>query len=214
MPHVSAEFLARVEKFVRSGGVWICGPLTGLRTAEHTAPTDAGLGPLEAFAGVEAVFVYPVTGTDASGTAFGVTAPLGGMCVALRPASGDTRVVGALHTDLAPGLACITERKVGQGAVVLIGAQPEGPDGRMLLAKLIAHYAAQAGVKQKFAVTAGTLVCPRVAADGKALWIVQNMDGQGGEATLPRAAADILTGAKLPAGPLKLTRYEWRAVAF
>ncbi|OIQ78955.1 beta-galactosidase YesZ [mine drainage metagenome] len=44
MPYASPEFLARVERFVRAGGIWICGPVTGTRTGEHTVPTDGGRG--------------------------------------------------------------------------------------------------------------------------------------------------------------------------
>ena len=35
---------------------------------------------------------------------------------------------------------------------------------------------------------------------------------QGGEVKLPHAATDAISGAKLDAGPLKLGRYEWRAL--
>jgi beta-galactosidase len=212
MPYASPEFLAKVEKFVRAGGVWICGPNTGARTAEHTVPTDAALGSVEALAGIETVYSYPVTGTDARGEAFGVSAPLGGWCAALRPASPETKVVGELHTGLAPGLAFLTERKLGQGVVVVLGAQPEDDEGKTLLTKLVARYAAQAGVTARYEVTPGTLVCARATDAGRTLWIIVNLDGKGGTVKLPQAATDAISGATLPAGPLTLARYEWRAV--
>lgn len=214
MPHASDEFLVRVEKFVRAGGIWICGPLTGLRTAEHTVPTDAGLGGIGRLAGVEAVYVYPLTGTNATGTAFGVTAPLGGMASALRPAGRDTKTMGGMNTKLAPGLAFITEHKVGKGSVVVIGAQPEGKKGQAMLAKLVAHYAAQAGVKVRFAVSPGTIVCPRRTTDGRELWVIQNMDGAGGRVRLPGAAKDALTGKKMAGRELKVGAYAWRAIGW
>jgi beta-galactosidase len=214
MPHVSEEFLGRVERFVRAGGVWICGPLTGFRTAEHTAPTDAGLGAIEKLAGVEAVYVFPVTGTDARGTACGVTAPLGGLAAALRPVDQGTRVVGAMKSKLAPELAFITERKVGKGCVVVIGAQPEGGRGQAMLEMLVAKYAAAAGVKVRFQVSPGTVVCPRRGVDGKDLWIVQNMDGAGGRVKLPAAAKDLLTGKRIFGRELKVAGYEWRVVGW
>lgn len=212
MPYVSAEFLAKVEKFVRAGGVWICAPTTGTRGAEHTVPTDAGLGLVDAFAGVETVFSFPITGTGSTGTALGVTAPVAGWCSALRPATSDTKVVGALKSEQAPGLAFLTERKLGKGAVVVLGALPEGKAGARMLAKLVAHYAKLAGITLRFDATPGTLVCPRSTPDGHRLWVVVNMDGKGGRVRLPKGATDALTGKKLPAGPLKLTRYAWRVV--
>jgi beta-galactosidase len=212
MPYASPEFLAKVEVFVRNGGVWICGPVTGTRTAEHTVPTDAGLGAVEKLAGVETVFSFPITDTGAHGVAFGIRAPLGGWCSALKPASPETRRMGALESELAPGLAFITERKLGKGAVVVVGAQPDGADGEKLLTKLIAHYAGQAGVTARYEATPGTVVCPRITNDGKKVWVVLNFDGKGGEVKLPSAATDVGSNAAVPAGALKLKRYEWRMV--
>jgi beta-galactosidase len=212
MPYASPAFLARVEQFVRGGGIWICAPITGTRAAEHTLPTDAALGAIEALAGVETVFSFPITGTGATGEAFNCAAPLAGWCSALRPASADTKVVGTLQSALTPGLALLTERSLGQGAVVVLGTMPEGEYGRALLAKLVAHYAARAGIAPLTA-SPGTIVCPRVRADGSTFWIAVNLNGQGGEVHLPRAATDALSGAALAAGPLKLGRYEWRALA-
>src|SRR6187549_3011687 len=104
MPYVSPDFLTRVEKFVRAGGIWLCAPLTGTRAAEHTLPTDAALGAIESFAGIETDFSFPITGTGATGEAFDCPAPLAGWCCALRPTSPDTKVVGTLQSELAPGL--------------------------------------------------------------------------------------------------------------
>ena len=86
MPYASPDFLARVEKFVRAGGIWLCAPITGTRAAEHTLPVDAALGAIEKLAGIETVFSFPITGTGATGEAFDCPAPLAGWCCALRPA--------------------------------------------------------------------------------------------------------------------------------
>ncbi|HWA86098.1 MAG TPA: beta-galactosidase [Opitutus sp.] len=211
MPHASPEFLGRVEEFVRAGGVWICAPTTGTRTAEHGNPTDAGLGAIDKLGGVETVFSYPVTGTDAVGEAFGLSAPLAGWCSALRPAGGSAKVVGVLKTELAPGLAFLTERTLGIGAVVVLGALPEGESGKKLLAAIVSHYAMRAGA-QRFEVTPGTLVCPRVGGRGGKFWIVVNMDGAGGELRPTGAVRDALTRKTVAAGAIKLGRYEWRAL--
>jgi len=199
MPHVSAAFLAKVEAMVRAGGVWICAPVTGTRTAEHGLPLDGGLSAVEPLAGVEAEFSFPVTGTGATGEAFGVSAPLAGWCSALRARNSDTRVVGELNCAQAPGRALVTERKVGEGLVVVLGAQPQGEEGAKMLRAMVDHYAARAGVTRRHEVTRGTVVCPRVAEDGRELWIVVNMDGEGGE-------------ARLAGREVKVGRFEWRVV--
>ncbi len=211
MPYVSDAFRERVKAFVEKGGIWICGPLTGTRTLEHTVPVDAGLGALDALAGVETVFSFPVTGTNAQGEFQGTTAPLSGWCHAFRANHLDTKIVGALTCEQAPGLAFITERKLGRGAVVMLGAQPQGDAGAAMLTKLLAHYAVQAGAV-RISASKGTLVCPRVTPEGRVLWLAVNLDGRGGQVELPRSAKDALSGAALAAGSLKLARYEHRVV--
>ncbi|MEO7600109.1 MAG: beta-galactosidase [Opitutus sp.] len=201
MPYVSAEFLQRVEAMVRAGGVWICAPTTGTRTKEHTVPTDAGLGAVEALAGVETVYSFPVTDTGARGEAFGLSAPLAGWCSALRVRSADTRSVGDLRTTLArEPLSFLTERKLGSGAIVVLAAQPQGEEGAELLQKLIAHYASRAGVTERYHATAGTILCPWSDDTGERFWIAVNMNGQGGEAGVRGGAV------------VKLNAYEWRVL--
>jgi beta-galactosidase len=201
MPAVTPEFLAKAEQFVRAGGVWLCAPVTGTRTEEHTVPTDAGLGALEKLAGVETVYSYPVTGTDAIGDAFGLQAPLAGWCSALRAASPDTKIVGQLKTNRIEGesLGFLSERALGAGALAVLGAMPEGERGREQLLKLIAHYAQRAGVTERADVTPGTIACPRVLDDGRKAWITLNMDGNGGSVSVNGATT-------------KLAAYEWRVI--
>lgn len=177
-------------------------------------PTDAGLSALDAFAGIETVFSFPITGTGSTGEAFGFTAPVAGWCSALRPASPDTKVVGLLHSEQAPGRAFLTEHKLGRGAVVVLGAWPDGDAGQVMLAKLVTHYAAQAGVTLRFDVTPGTLVCPKVDEQGQRMWVIVNLDGKGGSVRLPTAAQDARSGAKLPAAPLQIGRYAWSVLRF
>jgi len=214
MPHVSAEFLAKIDRFVRDGGVWICAPVTGTRGAEHTVPVDAGLGSIDALGGIETVFSFPVTGAGATGEAFGVTAPLAGWCSALRAVAPDTQVVGTMRCEQAPGLTFLTERKLGRGAVVVLGTLPDGDAGRELLAEVVKHYAARAGVTLSFQVTPGMVVCPRITVDGQSLWVVVNLDGKGGVLHLAAAARDALTGTAIPAGPFAIESYGWCALRF
>jgi beta-galactosidase len=209
MPFASPDFLGRVEKLVRAGGVWICGPITGTRTAEHGVPTDAGLGAVEALAGVETVFSFPATGTDVQGEAFGMCAQLAGWCSVLRPAHEDTRVVGVLKSELVSDAAFLTERKLGAGWVVVLGAQPHGEPGARMVRNIVTHYAARAGAMM-FPSTTGTVVCPRQTSDGHMLWVVVNLNGEGGEVHLPVPATDAVSGANVPPGKLKITCYAWR----
>jgi beta-galactosidase len=209
VPYLSPEYLAKARAFVEAGGIWIVGPLSGGRTGEHTVPTDAALGALEALAGVETLYTYPLTNTGTVGTAFGHSAPLTGWAATFLP-KGAT-AVGTLDGGVTPGLAFITEHAVGKGKIVLLGALPEGDKGAALLQALFRHYATEAGVTLKLDTSPGTIAIPRADADGL-FWIVVNMDGQGGTVTLPTAAVDLLNREQFAAGALELVAYGWRVI--
>lgn len=209
VPYLSPEFLAKARAFVEAGGVWIAGPLTGGRTSEHTVPTDAALGALETLAGVETLFTYPLTNTGTVGKAFGHSAPLAWWGAVFAP-KGAT-VMGTLVGGVTPGLAFITEHRVGKGKIVLLGAMPQDDAGAALLQAMFAHYADEAGVTLRLETTPGTVAIPRTGEDGL-FWVVVNMDGNGGTVTLPAAATDLLNHTRFPAGPLEFSPYGWRVI--
>lgn len=213
MPAISTDFLEHIRAWVEAGGVWLAGPLVGYRTEEHTVHLDAALGALESLAGVITVYAYPANGSKVCGEAFGESADVAGWVHALRPADLDTRVLGTLRSgNHDTGLAFVTERTLGRGRVVLFTAETQGESGVRLRTRLLHHCAELAGVTSRFEVTSGTLVAPRVTHSGDALWVVQNLDGRGGRVTLPRAAADAVSGETVPAGPLDLGAYAYRAL--
>ena len=94
----------------------------------------------------------------------------------------------------------------------MMGGQPVEESGHSLLAKIIRHYAEQAGVTARFSTSKGTLVCPRVDDEGRRVSIVVNLNGEGGHVNLLGTAKDALTGETLPSGELKLGRYEYRVI--
>ncbi|PWV90541.1 beta-galactosidase [Paenibacillus cellulosilyticus] len=210
LPYVSETFIGRAMAFAERGGVWIIGPFTGGRTEEHTIQTDAALGKLEQLAGVEAVFSYPLDGSGAIGEAFGMKAPLGmwGTVFETHGASS----VGTLVDGLTPGLSFLTEHRVGDGLIVMLGAMPMGEEGDAMLRAMLDHYASCAGVTLRTDATSGTLVAPRVESDGRELWVIVNMDGRGGTVTIPDGTVDALTGEPVAAGSLAVERYAYRVV--
>lgn len=213
MPYVSAEYMQRALAFVREGGIWIAGPLTGGRTEQHTVPTDAALGALELEAGVETVYTYPMDDTGAMGQAIGCTAPLGMWSALFEPREWTAKAVGTVAEGLTPGVAFLTERQYDRGKLVMLGSMPQGENGDAMLKKLIDRYCKEAGVTLRTDVTPGTVVAPR-RGDGVTFWIVINMNGAGGSVTLPVGGTDALTNTYLPPGRLDIGRYEYRAIQF
>lgn len=210
MPYVSEDFMQRALSFVEQGGVWLVGPLTGTRGKEHTVPVDAGLGLLDNMAGVTTEFVVPLTDTGATGSAFGITTELSGWCAAMRAKIG-TETLGTIESGEVAQRAFITQRKLGKGAVVVLGAQPFGDNAQAMLDALLRHCIKLAGIETRFDVSKGTIVGPHTDKSGRTLWIVVNMDGEGGKLSLPKGSVDALSGAKL-SQQLSLSGYEWRAI--
>lgn len=211
MPYVSSEFIERVYHFVQAGGTWIAGPVTGIRAKEHTVPTSAGLGLLDEFAGVNTEFVVPLTNTDSMAEAFGVTAPLSGWCAAMQT-TPSSQSVGQITTGVAQGRAFLTERKLGKGKVVILGAHPHGEEGELMIDKIIAHYAKDVGVTEQYDVTEGSIVCPRVDEKGNQFWLAINMDANGGSFAVPAGATDAISGEKITEKRVTLASYQWRAI--
>ncbi len=205
MPYVSDSFLLRAKDFIEQGGVWIAGPVTGTRGKEHTVPTDAGLGLLEKLAGVTTQYVMPLTGTGATGELLGVSSELSGWCAAMTAHEG-TQVVGTLTAGRGKGLAFVTERRIGKGKLVLLGAMPHGDNKDDMLNTLIHHYAGEAGISRLADTPSGVVIVPRTNNRGQKIWIVLNMLADKRSVSLPKEAIDVFTGKSL-GGTLSLDGY-------
>ncbi|SFD54011.1 beta-galactosidase [Paenibacillus catalpae] len=190
LPYITAEYIDRAIELVEKGSIWIVGPLTGGRTEEHTIHTDSALGSLEQLAGVEAVYTFPMDGSGTIGHAFGHSAPLS-LWSSVFMLEGAT-AVGTMEGGLTPELAWITEKRHGKGKIVMLGSMPAGEDGQRLIEALITHYADEARVTLRSDVTPGTIFAPR-SGDGFEVWVIVNMDGNGGSVTITQAAVDQFT---------------------
>ncbi|HBQ63442.1 MAG TPA: beta-galactosidase [Clostridiales bacterium] len=211
LPYLSPAYMEKAKDFVRSGGIWLAGPLTGWRTKEHTAHTDAFLGDLESFAGVKTLFAYPMSRADIRGEAFQIQATLGLTGCEWIPSHPETVVQG--RYSHASGHAFLTEKPEGKGRIVLLGHMPQGAEGDRMLGSILRYYAAEAGIRMRWDVSAGTIVAPR-HSKGKRIWIIVNMDGKGGTVTLPKAGTDLLCQEPVPQGPLKIDRYGYKAIGW
>nr|WP_285855182.1 Beta-galactosidase C-terminal domain [Paenibacillus cellulositrophicus] len=62
-------------------------------------------------------------------------------------------------------------------------------------------------------VTTGTIVAPR-ESETEEIWVIVNMNGEGGSVTLPREGFDKLSGERVAAGRMEVGCYEYRMIAF
>ncbi|MBB3111614.1 beta-galactosidase GanA [Paenibacillus phyllosphaerae] len=123
----------------------------------------------------------------------------------------EAKGIGHVRGGLTPGLAFLTERSYGKGAIVMLGAMPAGDEGELLLRHVVDHYAEAAGVTMRTDVSEGTIVAPRRYGNDL-LWVIVNMNGRGGTVTLPTTGNDLLTGARLDRGPISVEPFGYRVI--
>lgn len=211
IPYLSPVYIARAKEFVENGGIWIAGPLSGGRTEEHTVHTDRALGELEKVSEAEVLFTYPMDGTGTIGRAFDVSAPLGMWGSVFE--FDQEKTVGIIEEGLSNGKSFIIEQRHGSGKIVMLGSMPLGADGDLMLKKLIDYYSQEANVLLRTDVTKGTIVAPR-KGDGYSVWFIINMDGQGGNVTIPNEGIDLQTNTQVNPGKLELGKFEYRMIRF
>jgi len=171
--HISSEFLSRIQSFVEKGGIWIAGPMTGDRTAEHTWHTSKGLGGIGEIAGVENILQFPATNSKTFGEAFGHTIELGMMSTFFTAKEG-TAVKGTVSEGQAKGNAFITEKQINKGKIVLVGSMPMGDEGKTLWKTLIKHYTSHLEFKNDVVIEPGIVVIKRknVRNQKEQYWLV------------------------------------------
>ncbi len=201
MPVLDAAMLGKMETFVRAGGVWIVGPMSGYRTEHHTVHTDVIIGGLEALAGVETAFEIPLEAQGTVGSFGDGRTELGGHGFAFE--LKEARSLGAFKNGPGLGLSWITERRLGAGRIILLGAAPS----HTVYTRIIERAADGKPFAHSSDVTWGSAVAPRESESGGG-WVVTNWDGVGGSVTLPKAARDHLTGQEFPAGKLTLQPFD------
>lgn len=188
MPALPEAVLRRATEFVRQGGIWISGPLTGGRTMEHSVPTHAGLGDLERLAGIRTVHSYPLFESGTLGEALGQSFPLTGWAYLFESAGAE--IVGRLSGGPTPGLGFLSENCLGKGKIVVLGAQPEPGVSSAFVRCLVDHYCREADVGDRFNVSEGTLVAPWEDAENQLLVCI-NLGGEGGTVEIP-ATGEVL----------------------
>lgn len=200
---VSDAFLEKAASFVRSGGVWIAGPMSGYRTEKHTVPTSGGFGKLEQLAGARVKYLQSFTGCGIHGQLLGRETELSMLGAVLEPVSAE--VLGRITAGFAAGEAFATVKEIGSGKLVLLGARPalgkEAAWGRELLQQCLKPenaplWESETGIK--------TIV--RCTADGRRYLFAVDMEGKGGTLRID-TRYEVLFGEKT-AGGVRLEPYE------
>jgi len=208
LPYVSDDFLNKATDFVKNGGTWLIGPMTGSRGEYHTVNTDCCLGKIEQTAGVSVELYHPFSGTGAYLEAFDISAPAFLHGGALR--ATDACSIGRISGGLSDGYSFLTEKSMGKGKVVLLSVMPNmfEQSGRELITRLIDHYALGAGVINRYRASNGTAVICRIGnGEFKRVITVINGTDREGWYELDDDAISLFGGAVCPKGVYKLAPF-------
>jgi len=197
---LDANLIARMQKFVEEGGVWVLGPLSACRTPEGTAHQDAAYGAaFEEWPGIHVRHRLPALDKQRLTSEFG-EASCGWWCDTYE-LRGEGEIIARYAGAPIDGLPAIVERQIGRGRVILLGTLPDDEWlGRLLNSLALAP---------DVTATPGVVVTSRVHPDGTgAGWIAvntSNVDGSvrsvdGNDITLPPFGVLISSKGKDQAG--------------
>ncbi|MEG1515459.1 MAG: beta-galactosidase [Clostridia bacterium] len=209
VPALREDYLKKAVEFVRNGGTWLIGPMSGYRTCEHTVHTDFGLGAIDALAGVRTEVMFPASGAQIRLSAMGLDA--GADYYAALFTKTTANVLGTVSEGIGAGLAFLTEQHLGKGRIVLLGTQPSGVQGRDMLKRIIGFCAETSGIREKCKTTEGTIFINRKNGEDVYTFVL-NMDGNGGKFFAVPDCVNAVTGESIASGWNELGKYEYVVV--
>ncbi|MBR4940585.1 MAG: beta-galactosidase trimerization domain-containing protein, partial [Clostridia bacterium] len=198
------DFSARIEKWVRSGGVWVTGPMTDIRTSIGTKYKDSPYGTFEDITNEHLSYILP----DDRGT------------ITLENEAGENVHGSSIYELFEPGNSepwltvknghsalvgkCVSfVKKLGSGYVVMLGTLPEKKELLRILKK-----AAVLADARVYDVDEGLMVTERVR-ENDGLLIVAAVEGKAGEFRFHGKYTDILSGENFT-DAVSLAPYELR----
>lgn len=182
------DFVSRAVEWVKNGGVWVVGPLSDIRTAIGTKYKTSPYGALEEILSSKLAYILPhdqgmLTLENEQGDL------VKGSGVFELFEAGDYEALLTVkegHTPLLNTCAAFV-RKVGNGAVLMLGTVPEEKELRRIMTK-----AAELADSETYRVSADVMVTKRVG-DGKEVFIVATITSRGGEYAFEGKRLDLLT---------------------
>ncbi|MDR2201576.1 MAG: beta-galactosidase [Clostridiales bacterium] len=131
--HISAALKDKLITAAKNGATVIIGPYSGWRTNDHTYHTDRAFGDLEEFFGGEIIDVAQFWGQDASFEVFGVRGTVETVGAVVK--SGVGKIIGGFFD----GMSLMSERALGSGKIVFLGARLNEES----MNAIIKHYVAE-----------------------------------------------------------------------
>ena len=128
---IDEELQEKAEAFVRAGGTWIVGPMSGILTEDTSKYADSPYPFVERLAGVYVRYQKPIA-NSLWRAAWQDGSPLGvSTCYDALEAT-DSTPLATYCGDEFDGFAAVTERRLGAGRVILLGTLPDASAIRRL----------------------------------------------------------------------------------
>lgn len=192
-----AGLRARLRAWIEAGGTLVIGPMSDVRDSDLGKFADGPFGSLEDWGGVycrhsipgfpEAPSIAWADGTQSHGAIW---------ADALEPREAE--VLATYTSGPNEGCAAVTRRKLGAGAVIVLGTMPAGGD----LVRLLV----EAGAAPSVEASESVLAAPRNGEAGGGM-VVLELENRAGWLDLDeRKMVDLLTGAE-HTGRLELAPY-------
>lgn len=189
LPDVPESIIHNGRRLMARGGTWICGPLSGIRTAEHTVPTGHALGAFGEAFDVPPMMLVPLSESGTQGAAMGMTSDLGWFSALVEEQAFDSKpqmaetqspeswsMLGRTISGPVSGMAFLMERSVGRGRLILLGSMPIGVQGDAMLTALMRQVMSPAAPG---GLPSGIKAIPRTRKNGReTLWILVNVTGE------------------------------------
>ncbi len=178
----------RLRAWIESGGVWVVGPMSDIRTMEATKFRHAPFGVLEDWAGIRCDYDIPGDPRQFS-LQWSDSTPSEGSIWYHGLKTVDAEVLATYTEGPFEGLAAVTTKKLGKGRIIVLGTLPTPEDLKSVLLTI----AQEAGVSPVADATGNLMVVPREGKAGKGMILVEMLN-QTASITLREPVTDLLTG--------------------
>lgn len=204
-PHMmtleDGDLSARIEEWVKNGGVWVAGPMTDIRNSVGAHYTDRAMGMIERLTGAKLEYSVPTDGSYLKAEWSDKSELLHRKWVECY--SNDGQVLASVtkgHSAL-NGKAVISKFRYGMGEIILCGAVLE-PDAYARLADIALT---DAGVKTY--KTDGELTVAVRRGDGRSGLVICECQNEPAWIELEASMTDILTDKTYHAGKMEIEPY-------
>ena len=182
------NFIERVTEWVKNGGVWVVGPLTDIRTAIGTKYKSSPYGVLEELLEAKLAYILPHDqGMLTLENECGHAVKGGGVFELFE--DGDFKSLLKVKEGHKPliGKHAAFLRRLGKGAVIMLGTLPEDSEFLRLIAEAVKLSGAES-----YRVTPDVMVTKRVG-EGRTLYVVASLTQNGGEYIFEGKRLDLLS---------------------